>query len=246
MYFTPAPSKSLKAATVTHKVGNASWISGGPVLVAALALALAAAGCATEVTDQAVETRVSASTSDPTIFGGAKDDDGEAVAGVVALRVGVGTTFELCSGALIAPNVVLTARHCVTKNATTSVACDENGRSANGPHVTADEEPATIGIYLGSSPNFARPAISKGRAIVSPTGPYLCDSDIALVVLETPITEVAPLGVRIHTAARKGEMIRSVGYGQNDHASPIGTRFRKAGVAVCHHAKIHDDAAWHL
>ena len=226
------PSKGLKDATAAHKVGRTSWILGGPAWVPALVLALASAGCATEATDQAVETHVTSSTSDPTIFGGAKDDDGEAVAGVVALRVGVGTTFELCSGALIAPNVVLTARHCVTKNATTSVACDENGRSANGPHVTADEEPATIGVYLGSSPNFARPGISKGRAIVSPTGPYLCDSDIALVVLETPITDVAPLEVRIHGAARKGEMIRSVGYGQNDQASPIGTRFRKGGVAV--------------
>jgi MYXO-CTERM domain-containing protein len=232
MYFSPATSKSLKAATVAYKVGTASWIAGGPVRIAALALALAAAGCATEVTEQTVETRVTASTSDPTIFGGAKDDDGDSVAGVVALRVGVGTTFELCSGALIAPNVVLTARHCVTKNATTSVACDENGRSANGPHITADEEPATIGVYLGSSPNFAKPGVANGRAIVSPTGPYLCDSDIALVVLDTPITEVAPLEVRIHTPARKGEMIRSVGYGQNDQASPIGTRFRKGGVAV--------------
>ena len=232
MYLAPAPSKSPKAATFAYNVGTASWIARGPVRVAAFALAIAATGCATEVTEQAVETHVTASTSDPTIFGGAKDDDGDAVAGVVALRVGVGTTFELCSGALIAPNVVLTARHCVTKNATTSVACDENGRSANGPHVTADEEPATIGVYLGSSPNFAKPGIAKGRAIVSPTGPYLCDSDIALVVLDTPITEVAPLEVRIHTAARKGEMIRSVGYGQNDQASPIGTRFRKGGVAV--------------
>ena len=76
---------------------------------------------------------MTASTTDPSIFGGAKDDDSDAIPGVVALRVGSGTTFELCSGALIAPNVVLTARHCVTKNATTSVACDENGSSANGP-----------------------------------------------------------------------------------------------------------------
>ncbi|MDB5218164.1 MAG: hypothetical protein JWO86_6091 [Myxococcaceae bacterium] len=225
-------SKYPKGATNTHKVGRASWILGGPAWLPAVALALASAGCATEVTDHAVETHVTSSTSDPTIFGGAKDDDSAAVAGVVALRVGVGTTFELCSGALIAPNVVLTARHCVTKNATTSVACDENGRSANGPHVTADEEPGTIGVYLGSSPNFAKPGVSKGRAIVSPTGPYLCDSDIALVVLETAITDVAPLEVRIHTAARQGEMIRSVGYGQNDQASPIGTRFRKDAVAV--------------
>jgi hypothetical protein len=230
----PAPlaSKCLKDATVAHKVGRACWITGAPLWVPALAMALATAGCANEVSDQAVETRVSASTSDPTIFGGAKDDDSNAIAGVVALRVGTGTTFELCSGALIAPNLVLTARHCVTKNATTSVACDENGRSANGPHVTADEEPASIGVYTGSAPSFAKAAVSRGRAIVSPTGPYLCDSDIALVVLDTPITDIEPLPVRIHTSARQGEVIRSIGYGQNDESSPIGTRFRKTGVEV--------------
>ena len=232
MFFAPPASKYLKDATVAHKVGKACWIAGASRWVPALAMALATAGCANEVSDHAVETRVSASTSDPTIFGGAKDDDSDAIAGVVALRVGTGTTFELCSGALIAPNIVLTARHCVTKNATTSVACDENGRSANGPHVTSDEEPSTIGVYTGSAPSFAKPGVSRGRAIVSPTGPYLCDSDIALVVLDTPITDIAPLPVRIHTTARQGEVIRSIGYGQNDESSPIGTRFRKTGVEV--------------
>ncbi len=232
MLLAQFPSKYPKAATRTHMVRTGCWIPNVPMWVSALALALASAGCATEVSDQAVETRVTASTSAPRIFGGAKDDDGDAIPGVVALRVGTGTTFELCSGALIAPNVVLTARHCVTKNATSSVACDENGHSANGPHVTADEEPSTIGVYIGSSPSFAKAAVARGRAIVSPTGPYLCDSDIALVVLDAPITAIAPLAVRVHTAARKGEVIRSIGYGQNDESSPIGTRFRKTGVEV--------------
>ena len=225
-------AKYLKPATQTHKVGRTCWIAGGPSWVPAVMLAVATAGCATEVTDQPVETRVSASTTDPSIFGGAKDDDSSAIPGVVALRVGVGTTFELCSGALVAPNLVLTARHCVTKNATTSVACDENGHSANGPHVDGDEEPANIAVYTGSAPSFAKPGVAKGRAIVSPSGPYLCDSDIALVVLDSPIEGIAPLAVRIHATARKGEIIRSIGYGQNDEASPIGTRFRKAGVEV--------------
>ena len=232
MLLAPFAAKYLKPATATHKVGRACWIAGAPSWLPALVLAVATAGCATEVTDQPVETRVSASTTDPSIFGGAKDDDSSAIPGVVALRVGVGTTFELCSGALVAPNLVLTARHCVTKNATTSVACDENGHSANGPHVSGDEEPANIAVYTGSSPSFAKPGVAKGRAIVSPTGPYLCDSDIALVVLDSPIEGIAPLAVRIHATARKGEVIRSIGYGQNDEASPIGTRFRKAGVEV--------------
>jgi hypothetical protein len=224
--------KSLKGGTAAHKVGTTTWIPCSPMWVSALLMAVATAGCATEVSDQTVQTRVTTSTASPTIFGGAKDDDGESVAGVVALRVGTGTTFELCSGALIAPNVVLTARHCVTKNATTSVSCDENGHSANGPHVTADEDPSSIGVYLGSSPSFAKAPVTTARAVVAPSGAYLCDSDIALVVLANPITEIAPLAVRTHTPARKGEMIRSIGYGQNDQSSPIGTRFRKAGVAV--------------
>jgi MYXO-CTERM domain-containing protein len=227
--------KDLKDATSAHKVGTLAWIARRPTWVSAVLLAVAAVasvGCAAEASDQTVETRVTTGTTETRIFGGAKDDDSDAIPGVVALRVGTGSTFELCSGALIAPNVVLTARHCVTKNATSSVSCDENGRSANGRHVSEDEDPATIGVYIGSAPSFAKPPVSTGRAIVAPTGPYLCDSDIALLVLEKPIKDVAPLPVRIHSAARKGEMIRSVGYGQNDKSSPIGTRFRRAGVAV--------------
>ena len=221
------------SATSNHKVRTMTWISGSSIWVPAVALACASlAGCAQETTDSTVEARVMTGAAEATIFGGSKDDDSEGAAGVVALRVGTGGTFELCSGALIAPNVVLTARHCVTKNITHSVSCDEEGRSANGPHVASDEDPSTIGVYIGVSPSFARAPVSIARAVVAPTGPYLCDSDIALVVLATPIVSVAPLAVRLESATRTGELIRAVGYGKNDAASPIGTRFRKGEVPV--------------
>ena len=224
-------------ATFTYKVGQASWIPGGPTWVPALRLLVAvvgvsAMGCAAEPTGEPVQIQLAEGTSSPSIFGGEKDEDGEALSGVVALRVGTGTTFELCSGALVAPNVVLTARHCVTRNATSAVSCDEKGNSANGTHVIDDEDPAVIGVYVGASPSFAKAPVARARAIVAPTGPYLCDSDIALVVLETAIKNATPLAVRLHRPARTGELIRSVGYGQNDQSSPIGTRFRKSGVAV--------------
>jgi V8-like Glu-specific endopeptidase len=193
-------------------------------------------GCAVEAgADASSEEPVLVTTHEgtaPSIFDGQKDDDAESLPGVVALRVGTSGTFELCSGALLAPNVVLTARHCVTKNLTTSVACDENGRSANGAHVAGEQEPVDVGVYTGSSPNFAQRPASFARAIVAPSGAYLCDSDIALVVLETPIEGIAPLPVRLSTPAQAGETIRSVGYGQNDKKMPIGTRFRKSGVEV--------------
>jgi V8-like Glu-specific endopeptidase len=191
-----------------------------------------ATACTGEVEEAPLDVRVVSGASAPSIFGGSKDDDADTVAGVVALRVGTGGTFELCSGALIAPNLVLTARHCVTKNISNSVACDENGHSAGGAHVAGTQDPSTIGVYLGGAPNFADPPVAKGRAIVAPSSSVLCDSDIALIVLASPIANVAPLAVRTDSPAQAGETIRSAGYGQNDEASPIGTRFRKLGVTV--------------
>lgn len=206
-----------------------SWIVG---LCGAMALALGAVACGAEPGDSA-DVRVAARESvDPTIFGGARDDDGTGVAGVVALRVGAGGTYELCTGALIAPNVVLTARHCVTKNLTTSVSCDENGQSANGKHVEATEDPANVAVFVGAAPSFAKEPSSYARAIVAPGKDVLCDTDIAVVVLERAITSVEPLAIRLDGITRPGETIRSVGYGQNDKSMPIGTRFRKEGVEV--------------
>jgi hypothetical protein len=189
-------------------------------------------GCTAQASEGgAVEVAVATDTAEPAIFGGDRDDDDRAYAGVVALRVGVSGTFELCTGALVAPNVVLTARHCVTKNTTASVSCDENGRSANGPHVVGDEAPATIGVFTGPTPSLSRRPAAFGRAIVAPQGAYLCDADIALVVLDRAL-DVAVLPVRLEAKAQAGEAIRAVGYGQNDAGLPIGTRFRREGVVV--------------
>jgi len=237
---SPRAANPAKDATRTHKVGPIGWIGrspvGGRALVGLVMVAAAAtAGCAAEAAEAdgaplAVE--VATGTVGSRIFDGEKDDDQESLAGVVALRVGAGGTYELCTGALVAPNVVLTARHCVTKNIKSQVSCDEHGRSANGEHVAADEELSHIAVFVGASPGFAKTPSALARAIVAPTGPYLCDSDIAVVVLDKAIEGVKPLPLRIHSPARAGETIRSVGYGQNDKRAPIGTRFRKDAVSV--------------
>jgi V8-like Glu-specific endopeptidase len=216
------PQKELKRTLL----GRIAFL---PALATMIALG---AGCAAEAEGDAPVLATVHSSSSTSIFNGTRDDDGQALPGVIALRVGASGTFELCSGALIAPNVVLTARHCVTKNLTSSVACDENGHSANGPHVSGEQDPIDVGVYTGDAPNFATRPISVARAIVAPKGAYLCDSDIALVVLDTPITGIEPLAVRLGAGARDGETIRSVGYGQNDDSMPIGTRFRKENVSV--------------
>lgn len=195
-------------------------------------IGIAAAGCAAESdADRDVRIRVAPTEIDQKIFGGSIDE-GESNAGVVALRVGEGGTYELCTGAMVAKNVVLTARHCVTKNASTSVSCDENGRSANGRHVIGDEKLENIAIFTGNAPSFGKDPEAIARAVVSPSGDYLCDADIALVVLDRDLDGVKVMPLRIYAPARAGEKIRSVGYGQNDAKQPLGTRFLKEGVSV--------------
>jgi len=227
---------SSRIREFTHVVGSstrAAWILRAPALAALTAITLMA-GCAAESSDDSDAVRVAPvlGKSEQKIFGGIEDDDDASMPGVVALRVGSGGTFELCSGALLAPNVVLTARHCVTKNLTTSVSCDENGRSANGEHVLEDRDPSEIAVFVGASPSFGTEPHATAKAVVAPSGPYLCDSDIALVVLDKKLTSVEPLAVRLQSTPRGAETIRAVGYGQNDDKTPIGTRYRRDDVKV--------------
>src|SRR5262250_1993062 len=54
----------------------------------------------------------------------------EASSGVVAIATTMADSpshITLCSGALVAPNLVLTARHCVSRAVTATPSCDARG-----------------------------------------------------------------------------------------------------------------------
>lgn len=196
------------------------WIALAPLL---------AAGCSAPVGGPGDE--ATATTSSP-IYGGVEDNDAQQNASVVALKVGDGQTFELCSGSLIAPNVVLTARHCVSVQSTTSVSCDQNGNSLTGDNFSGDQPVASIHVFVGATPGLLGTPAANAAALFHPAGNVLCNADVALVVLDTSITSVPPMRVRLSSPVAQAESVRSVGYGQNDQNLPIGTRFRKDGVTV--------------
>jgi hypothetical protein len=170
-------------------------------------------------------------TASSAIYGGVVDNDGSANAAVVALRVG---DSELCTGALIAPNVVLTARHCVSEviAANGEVECTEDGTSKSGEHFGADHDPKIIQVFTGENPNLAGTPIAKGKAIFHPTGSIVCNSDIAILVLDRGVGGIKPLRVRLSSGVKPGETIRAVGYGKNDKSLPPPTRLRKDNVPV--------------
>jgi MYXO-CTERM domain-containing protein len=223
------PVTSLLSMYPGNSEGNAkfhriAWI------VRASALVLGVTGV---VACGAEEPAQSPPSQDDDIFGGVKDDDATSKSSVVALRIKRANNYELCSGALIAPNVVLTARHCVARIVTDAISCTEEGTSSRGlEHFTEDEPPENIGIFLGAAPSFTKSPVAVGKTIVAPPGNVLCNADIAILVLDRSVADIEPLALRITANARVGESIRAVGYGANDAKTPMGTRFRREQVPV--------------
>src|SRR6185295_18969572 len=83
---------------------------------------------------------------------------------VVAIDIaGIG----LCTGALVVPRVVLTARHCVSST-TEQVECP-----SSRPQVTADRAPSSLKILVGDD-TLTASVEAAGREALTPSGDSLC------------------------------------------------------------------------
>lgn len=133
-----------------------------------------------------------------------------------------------CSGVLIAPNLVLTARHCVSQTDEGS-ACDVDGTPILGGNIYSDRAAADIGVITGAKLKFDLDG--KGKQIFVPASTTLCNQDIALVLLEAPITSVPFAQVRLDKPPVVDEQLRSVGWGLSNNSSGYGRR-RRDNVSI--------------
>lgn len=165
--------------------------------------------------------------SQEAIIGGVDDSGTGAHPAVVMLVNGNGA----CTASLIAPKLVLTARHCVSQNLQPGIGCDIYGNSTNGNHVGNDFSPGSFDVFTGVNPNFGSPAAS-GAQLFHPPGQNLCNNDIALLVLDKAIA-TTPLKVRLDWGPQEGELTTAVGYGSiNDAQQGSGKRRRRTNVPV--------------
>lgn len=123
-----------------------------------------------------------------------------------------------CSGTLIAPNLVLTARHCVSN-------LDDNTGA-----VTSDMAPASLKIATGVSATPAKATV-KGKRVFHDTATTLEGHDLSLILLEADVPGAKLSEVRF-TAPVVAEDTVAVGYGDNGNGQVTPGRYRRAGVKV--------------
>lgn len=135
----------------------------------------------------------------------------------------------LCSGTLVASDVVLTARHCVSRTEA-QVICPPPGGAGSRRQVHEDRAPASLRVFTGDELGGAR-MVARGHSIVAPPTDVLCEADIAALVLDTPVPGVDPLLVAERGVA-KGAFVRAVGFGRGGDGAAAGVKLFREHVRV--------------
>lgn len=139
-----------------------------------------------------------------------------------------GSTLR-CTVTLIAPNLVVTARHCVGKTTGSTQLCrgDATDDGAQSLPVYSGNV-AAAPLYVAATPSTA--AVARVLAIHDDGATTTCGHDVAFLQLDRAVPGIVPAKIR-RTPAPKGTPLTVMGYGWIDRAATINATERMKGTA---------------
>ncbi len=147
-----------------------------------------------------------------------------------------GTYVENCTATLVAPNLIVTARHCISPTPSGTFMCEADG-GATGAAGTygPDALPFNSLVFVGpNAPAAFNPSTAQahGTQYFHDSAAAVCNDDVALVEIAPPIT-TAPLAVLPSSdTVTQGEPITVVGWGATEDADLPSSRVERTGVTV--------------
>ena len=149
--------------------------------------------------------------------------------GVVQLSVD--RPRQACSAVLIAPYLVLTARHCVSPRVT-----PEGGgvRCGFTPFLDRADD-ASLLLSSGATTSSAQPLPAVSEVVFAPGTADFCDNDLVLLVLaeDVPANQATPLEPSLDAPVLRAQPYTAVGYGAvNDAAVGSGVRRERGALPV--------------
>ena len=211
---------SLEAKRMNHPPKTARRRYGLAAHCSALAAVLASSallGCSADAEPQAGRTQA--------IAGGTEDASHQ---NVFLLVRETSESGSLCTATLIAPNLLLTARHCVSPGTGDDhVLC--------GDSVLDDPYPASAFFATNDAQPHRESPIFRAIAVRVPgLGEDTCGYDLALIILKqsVPIDISTPAVPRIDREVQPGELYTAVGYGENEAGKSTGNRMQLDGLSI--------------
>ncbi len=172
-------------------------------------------------------------TIQPVIAGSPSTAEHDAVVVLALFRDGA--RLGLCSATLVAPNLVLTARHCVS-DVDEQAGCYTDGTPIAGAGLHGDHPASEVAVYVpknGVVTSTADEMLATARGktlVVDDTATTICNRDLAFVVLDRNVS--APVARLRLGGPKADEDVTVVGWGVTESGTLPSQRMERGGIPL--------------